>query len=133
MLDKVNDRIAENLEESGLWRRAASRWLDVMQSHTLTDVQRDWIRKKRNYCLACVPQISPPPKLDVAEILRAATKTQIRMGMHKPNGEAFRLKTKISDNVEYESRWASVDNLFSYSIPDDSFGEIHSIKFDATS
>jgi type II secretory pathway component PulL len=37
----VEDEVAQKLEAAGLWRRAASRWLDVMQHHGLTDQQRD--------------------------------------------------------------------------------------------
>lgn len=38
----VSDAVAERLEEAGLWRRAAARWLDVMQ-HCDTEAQREWV------------------------------------------------------------------------------------------
>lgn len=48
---KVADSIAEQLEVMGLWRRAASRWLDVMLQCS-TDEQRDWVRQRRCYCIS---------------------------------------------------------------------------------
>lgn len=45
----VEDEVAQKLEAADLWRRAASRWLDVMQHHALTDQQRDLIRQHRKY------------------------------------------------------------------------------------
>ncbi|MGR7121435.1 PerC family transcriptional regulator [Klebsiella aerogenes] len=47
----VHDTIAESLEISGLWRRAAARWLDVLMQ-CQTEEQRDWVRKRRNFCLS---------------------------------------------------------------------------------
>lgn len=35
----VNDVLARELEASGLWRRAADRWLEVMLSYGLSDAQ----------------------------------------------------------------------------------------------
>ncbi|WP_420095148.1 PerC family transcriptional regulator [Enterobacter cloacae] len=67
----VEDEVAQKLEAAGLWRRAASRWLDVMQHHALTDQQRDRIRQHRNYCLSCAK-----PKLDVTKIMRAVKAAQ---------------------------------------------------------
>ncbi|EBM9948362.1 PerC family transcriptional regulator [Salmonella enterica subsp. enterica serovar Give] len=90
----VEDEVAQKLEAAGLWRRAASRWLDVMQHHGLTDQQRDRIRQHRKYCLSCTKPISSPEKLDVAEIARAAKATQERMGLSQPGGAAFRLKDR---------------------------------------
>lgn len=94
----VEDEVAQKLEAAGLWRRAASRWLDVMQHHGLTDQQRDRIRQHRKYCLSCVKPISTLEKLDVTEIARAAKAAQERMGLSHPDGAAFRLKDeKITD------------------------------------
>lgn len=68
----VEDEAAQKLEAAGLWRRAASRWLDVMQQHGLTEQQRDWIRLHRKYCFSSLKPIKSPEKLDAAEIARAA-------------------------------------------------------------
>ncbi len=94
----VEDEVAQKLEVAGLWRRAASRWLDVMQHHGLTAQQRDRIRQHRKYCLSCVKPISILEKLDVTEIARAAKTVQERMGLSHQYGVAFRLKDeKITD------------------------------------
>lgn len=47
----VKNPTAESLEEKGLWRRAATCWLTVMQRcHTAEE--QDWVRIRRNYCLS---------------------------------------------------------------------------------
>lgn len=100
----VEDEVAQKLEAMGLWRRAASRWLDIMQSHDLSDKQREWVRQRRKNCLSCAKPISSPDKLDVAEIVRAAKATQERMGLSQPDGAAFRLKDR-----QYNHRTAVLD------------------------
>ncbi|HBU7954865.1 TPA: PerC family transcriptional regulator [Klebsiella pneumoniae] len=78
---RIRDSIAERLEACGLYRRAASRWIEVMQ-RCLDDEDREWIRHHRNQCLKKA-QRPPAPK-----------ETQYRMGIAKPYGEAFRLPGK---------------------------------------
>ncbi|MEH3827968.1 PerC family transcriptional regulator [Enterobacter roggenkampii] len=90
----VEDEVAQKLEAAGLWRRAASRRLDVMQHHGLTDQQRDRIRQHRKYCLSFVKPISTLEKLDVTEIARAAKAAQERMGLNQLDGAAFKLKNR---------------------------------------
>lgn len=90
MLEVVNDAVAEKLEASGLWRRAAARWLDVMQSPELTESQRFWIRERRVFCQSQVIPLAVSEKLDITEIARAASATQERMGIAQPNGAMFR-------------------------------------------
>lgn len=85
----VCDKRAEKLEMSGLWRRATGRWLVVLTSGGLTDEERDWIRRRRNYCLSQIPPVVLE-KIDMAEISRAAKAAQVRMGLNPPNGAAFR-------------------------------------------
>ncbi|MBZ4236282.1 PerC family transcriptional regulator, partial [Mycobacterium tuberculosis] len=46
---RIRDSIAERLEACGLYRRAASRWIEVMQ-RCLDDEDREWIRHHRNQC-----------------------------------------------------------------------------------
>lgn len=69
----VEDRIAQRLEAIGFWRRAADRWLNVMQLHRLTDKEREWIRLRRKYCLSCVERGAPMEKLNITEISRAVS------------------------------------------------------------
>ncbi|HAT6805039.1 TPA: ANR family transcriptional regulator [Citrobacter freundii] len=81
--------IAEKLENAGLWRRAAARWLDVMQI-CKTETERDWISLRRRYCLS---MSSPPrhsPKLDIKAINQAATITQEKMGIRLEKGIQYR-------------------------------------------
>ncbi len=47
---RIRDSIAERLEACGLYCRAASRWIEVMQ-RCLDDEDREWIRHHRNQCL----------------------------------------------------------------------------------
>lgn len=94
----VSDKKAEELETESLYRRAASRWLEVFDNCD-TEAGREWIRSRRNQCLAkCVRSAV---FIDTfGDVTRAAGDTQRRMGLAKPDGEAFRLK----DEVSYQSR-----------------------------
>ncbi|MDR1845010.1 MAG: PerC family transcriptional regulator [Citrobacter amalonaticus] len=85
----VNDTIAEKLEARGLWRRATARWLDVMQ-HCATDAQREWLSRRRRYCLSMLSSPRPDNKLDIGAINRAATATQEAMGIGYDKGIEFR-------------------------------------------
>ena len=76
--------IAERLEACGLYRRAASRWIEVMQ-RCLDDEDREWIRHHRNQCLKKA-QSPPAPKEEFADLHQAAKETQYRMGIAKPYG-----------------------------------------------
>ncbi|MEC4553338.1 PerC family transcriptional regulator [Klebsiella pneumoniae] len=89
---RIRDSIAERLEACGLYRRAASRWIEVMQ-RCLDDEDREWIRHHRNQCLKKA-QRPPAPKEEFADLHQAAKETQYRMGIAKPYGEAFRLPGK---------------------------------------
>lgn len=89
----VEDKVAKKLEQAGLWRRAAARWLDVMLSCD-TDEQRDVARRRRNQCLLNVSRPVPEGKLDVRAINRAARRMQEQMGISQPDGAAFRMQPK---------------------------------------
>lgn len=49
-VEAVSDATAENLESLGLWRRASAHWLCLMDCTSLSEIQREWIRQRRNYC-----------------------------------------------------------------------------------
>ncbi|HAU5635929.1 TPA: PerC family transcriptional regulator [Citrobacter amalonaticus] len=85
----VNDTIAEKLEARGFWRRAAARWLDVMQ-HCATDAQREWISQRRKYYLSMIASPRHDNKLDIGAINRAAIATQEAMGIKQDNSITFR-------------------------------------------
>ncbi|PLR32669.1 PerC family transcriptional regulator [Chimaeribacter coloradensis] len=88
----VNDKKAEELEAKGLYRRAASRWLEVFDQCD-TETRRDWLRNRRNECL--VKRVRRAVVIDsFGDVTRAAADTPRRMGLDKPGGETFRLKTK---------------------------------------
>jgi len=88
----ISDRTAEELESKGLYRRAASRWLEVFDK-CVTEAGREWLRNRRNECLA--KRVRPAVVADTfGDVTRAAGDTQRRMGLARPGGEAFRLKTK---------------------------------------
>lgn len=75
------DVVALRLEAAGLWRRASARWLVVMGHSEYTVAQREWLLRRRTYCLA---QIAPPAtsnRLDISEVAKAADATLKRMGI----------------------------------------------------
>jgi hypothetical protein len=87
----IRDNKAEALEASGLYRRAANRWLDVMALAT-DEAGREQAAHNRKRCLE-LARMPPPSKesvSDIAEISRAATRELDRMGVAHPNGNAFR-------------------------------------------
>lgn len=90
----VSDGRARELETAGLWRRAADRWLEVMLSKALSDTQREWVRRRRKWCLAAAAPAMEEDKLNVTDIRKAAKATQDRMGLSQPGGVAFRLNGK---------------------------------------
>lgn len=47
---KLTDTTAERLEEKGLWRRAATRWLEVMYFPHHSDKERAAAAIRRNHC-----------------------------------------------------------------------------------
>lgn len=77
----IEDATAHRLEASGLWRRASARWLVVMGKARLTDEEREWLLRRREYCLAQMSPSSQPEKLDISEVARAADATLKRMGI----------------------------------------------------
>lgn len=84
----VHDAIAKSLEISGLWRRAAGRWLDVLME-CKTEEQRDWVRKRRNFCLSNTRR-EAPEKLDAAGMSRAVSAAIKRMGIETESDKYFR-------------------------------------------
>ncbi|WP_149330305.1 PerC family transcriptional regulator [Citrobacter braakii] len=86
----VSDAIAEKLESAGLWRRAASRWLAVMERCD-TDAQREWVSQKRRQCYSNI-ELPVSEQLNISALSRAATVVQEKMGINQPSGTAFRIK-----------------------------------------
>lgn len=50
-LTPVADKLAEGLESAGLYRRAATRWLEVF-FECQSDSERSWVSRRRQHCLS---------------------------------------------------------------------------------
>lgn len=89
---QIRDEKAEELEARRLYRRAASRWLAVLESCE-TEQGREWVVNQRMKCieLARLPAQRADDFQGVRQGIKAAYQ---RAGLEKPNGEAFRLKSK---------------------------------------
>ncbi|TBN98610.1 PerC family transcriptional regulator [Salmonella enterica subsp. salamae serovar 13,22:z:-] len=88
----IHDSKAEELEAKGLYRRAAARWVDVMQLVN-TDKEREQVAKRRAECIRKATR--PPVMVDNFGTLKEAiSRTHAGMGLHQPNGEAFRKSPK---------------------------------------
>jgi hypothetical protein len=55
---KLKDGVAELLESRGQWRRAARRWLTVMDLST-NDAEREAIARRREHCISMGANIPP--------------------------------------------------------------------------
>ncbi|EMX2468820.1 PerC family transcriptional regulator, partial [Escherichia coli] len=47
----ITDSVAQKLEERGLWRRAATRWSEVLL-HAETDSEREEAARRRAICIS---------------------------------------------------------------------------------
>ncbi|ORM94918.1 PerC family transcriptional regulator [Pantoea cypripedii] len=55
---ELKDGIAELLESRGQWRRAARRWLTVMD-HSANETEREAIARRREHCIDMGANIPP--------------------------------------------------------------------------
>ncbi|EAW1322208.1 PerC family transcriptional regulator [Salmonella enterica subsp. diarizonae] len=75
----MSDAVAEALEAAGLYRRAARRWLEVLD-RCLDCEERAWLATRRSQCLEKARK--PEPKAEyLGEVCQAASDTQKRMGI----------------------------------------------------
>lgn len=90
----IHDSKAEELEAKGLYRRAAARWAEVMQ-RVNTDKEREQVAKRR---AECIRKAARPPVMtdNFGGLKEAISRTHAGMGLHQPNGEAFRNYPKPS-------------------------------------
>ncbi|EBZ1027474.1 PerC family transcriptional regulator [Salmonella enterica] len=88
----IHDEKAEKLEQAGLYRRAAARWLTVLDGYRDEDA-REWAARQR---LRCLQQAETPrPVTDTfGDVRQAATALQKKMGLWQPEGNAFRTVKK---------------------------------------
>lgn len=89
-VQRVRDLLAEELEGKGLYRRAASRWLVVLEQ-CADEKDREWVALRRGRCIDSA-RLPPVRAEDFGDVRRAAGVTQKQMGLAQPNGRAFRLK-----------------------------------------
>lgn len=90
----VKDKRAEALEEAGLFRRAAARWLEIFSVCSIKE--QEWIVRRRNACLARV-KMKAAKKDNFSDVARAASALQKKMGIDRPCGRAFRLPVTSDD------------------------------------
>lgn len=84
----IHDSKAEALEARGLYRRAAARWAEVIMLAN-DDKAREQAAKRRAECIHKAAR--PPARQDnFGEMRETISRTHAGMGLHQPNGEAFR-------------------------------------------
>lgn len=90
-LEAVDDLIALKLEAAGCWRRASARWLVVMGAGDITDAQREWLLRRRAYCMAQTTSHVLHEKMNIrGGGAKAADETLKRMGIADLSEEMFR-------------------------------------------
>ncbi|EAA9288979.1 PerC family transcriptional regulator [Salmonella enterica subsp. diarizonae] len=78
----IHDEKAEKLEQAGFYRRAAVRWLTVLDN-CRDALSREWVTRR--------------PLTDTfGDVRKAATELQKSMGIWQPDGDAFRKIKKHS-------------------------------------
>ncbi|HDP9372494.1 TPA: PerC family transcriptional regulator [Escherichia coli] len=84
----IHDSKAEALEARGLYRRAAARWAEVIMLAN-DDKAREQAAKRRAECIRKAAR--PPARQDnFGEMRDTISRAHAGMGLHQPNGEAFR-------------------------------------------
>ncbi|ECU9385519.1 TPA: PerC family transcriptional regulator [Salmonella enterica subsp. diarizonae serovar 61:l,v:z35] len=75
----TGDVVAEALERAGLYRRAARRWLEVLDECPPGE-GREWLAARRHRCLTRAGRPEPEPERS-GDVCRAASETQKQMGL----------------------------------------------------
>ncbi|MFX2609538.1 PerC family transcriptional regulator [Enterobacter mori] len=57
-INRLTDSTAERLENRGFWRRAARRWLDVLDN-AISEKLREAAALRRNYCQRMAAGVQP--------------------------------------------------------------------------
>ena len=84
----IHDSKTEALEARGLYRRAAERWAEVIMLAN-GDKAREQAAKRRAECIRKAAR--PPAKQDnFGEMRETISRAHAGMGLHQPNGKAFR-------------------------------------------
>ncbi|EDR5176290.1 TPA: ANR family transcriptional regulator [Salmonella enterica] len=90
----IHDEKAEKLEQAGFYRRAAVRWLTVLDNCRDT-LSREWVTRRRLWCLQQA-ETRRPLTDTFGDVRKAATELQKSMGICQPDGNAFRKIKKHS-------------------------------------
>ncbi|HAF2716036.1 TPA: PerC family transcriptional regulator [Salmonella enterica subsp. enterica serovar Muenchen] len=77
------DAVAEALESAGLYRRAARRWLEVLDLCGDSE-ERAWLAARRSQCPGNARKPEPAAEY-FGDVCQAASDTQKRMGIHEQN------------------------------------------------
>ncbi|HFX2462311.1 TPA: PerC family transcriptional regulator [Salmonella enterica subsp. enterica serovar Java] len=86
--------VHEKLEQAGLYRRAAARWLTVLDRYRYAS-SREWVARRRLWCIQRAE--TPRPVTNTfGDVRQAATELQKSMGLWQPDGDAFRKVKKHS-------------------------------------
>lgn len=91
----MSDAVAEALEAAGLYRRAARRWLEVLDRCRDCD-ERAWLATRRSQCLEKARKSEPKAEY-LGEVCQAASDTQKRwaFGHRKRSGSIPLLVTPV--------------------------------------
>ncbi|HEA6342407.1 TPA: PerC family transcriptional regulator [Escherichia coli] len=84
----IHDRIAEELEAKGFYRRASARWGEVMQL-VETDKERAQVAARRLEC-SSKAQRTPEPPDDLGALKKAVNRTYAEMGIDGVSDEIWR-------------------------------------------
>ncbi|HHZ0874751.1 TPA: PerC family transcriptional regulator [Escherichia coli] len=76
----IADSVAQKLEERGLWRRAATRWTEVLL-HAETDREREEAARRRAICIIKSRRM-PEQFVTFGDVKKAADRTLAEMGIN---------------------------------------------------
>ncbi|MFK3717875.1 PerC family transcriptional regulator, partial [Escherichia coli] len=68
----------------------SARWLVVMGAGDITDAQREWLLRRRAYCMAQTTSHVLHEKMNIRGVAKAADETLKRMGIADLSEEMFR-------------------------------------------
>lgn len=90
----IHDEKAQKLEQAGLYRRAAARWLTVLDGYRDAS-SREWVTRRCLWCLQ-LAETPRPVTGTFGDVRQAATALQKKMELWQPDGDAFRTVKKHS-------------------------------------
>ncbi|EER5392068.1 PerC family transcriptional regulator [Escherichia coli] len=76
----ITDSVAQKLEARGLWRRAATRWGEVL-INAETDREREEAARRRDFCISKTRR-TPEQLVTFGDVRKAADRTLKEMGIN---------------------------------------------------